>query len=361
MSLLSVATRDALGLAEGSSVENLFEHLRKSPYDFLDGLIATEQARQSAELSLADKGKYAVHVFLQSGKTQERFCSVSFQGFVDPLLVGLISNNPSSILPTALENLIFWALIDGGLDWQAAWKETPTGSVSDWRAAAANKAVLALPVGMPAEALRSTCAMFGLEHPEIGTPSPMLALFSQTPAISVAVLPDGLNAIQARLISEAGAVYHPKWRCLSLYRILENAYLASIKRTLLTAFDADASRAIEEAGKKIKNEPNQLVSLAEEADLIAEFVLFDIVYEGLLVAGNKFILRLDRGAESESLYKAPERYKKAVIRFYKLRCSIAHAGTSSVIYEQFQDADAAARVLAPAMEAIAIKSLKISV
>jgi len=153
----------------------------------------------------------------------------------------------------------------------------------------------------------------------------------------------------------------PKWRCLSLYRILENAYLTNIKKALLLDFDLDAGKAIESAKKKVGSELNQLVYLAEQANLTAEFVAFNDELELLLGQANQFIIKLDKGAEEEDLYKSKEIFKKAVLRFYKLRCSIAHAGTSSVIYEQFPDANAATLALLPAIESIVLKSLHITV
>ncbi len=105
----------------------------------------------------------------------------------------------------------------------------------------------------------------------------------------------------------------------------------------------------------------QLVTLAEDADLTNEFQLFNAKIDVLKNARNHFITKLDMGAASDGLYGAPELFKKGVLRFYKLRCSIAHAGTSSVIYEQFADADQAVTQLLPEIEAIALKSLKIVV
>jgi len=109
----------------------------------------------------------------------------------------------------------------------------------------------------------------------------------------------------------------------------------------------------------VANEVNQLISLTEDANLTAEFVQFDTEFDTLMAANNQFIHKLDRSAKSHQLYRSQDRYKKAVFRFYKLRCAIAHAGTSSVIYEQFPDSDAAATSLLDSIEVIALKSLKI--
>ena len=144
-----------------------------------------------------------------------------------------------------------------------------------------------------------------------------------------------------------------------MYRLLENAYLTNIKSVLLADFDKDAARAVEEARKKLQSEVNQLVDLMTEGRLEAEFLQFNSDFEDQIAAGNQYVIAIDRSAQSEPLYRS-EVPKKAVLRFYKMRCSIAHAGTSSVIFEQMPDAIAAARALLPAVEAIVLKSLAIS-
>lgn len=350
----------ATGLALGATAHELLELVGASPYDVLDGLVATEQARADVEQSLAERDSYGLLVVPQVGLIQERFCTVQVDGQSLPILVGMVSNDIAPNIPTALENLIFWALVHPTLPWHDQWRETTSGQVSNWRRLVCGQAILAIPVEMPIEGLRVVSAIFGLKHSEIRAAVPVSPLLAQTAAINIVVPPSNISVVQCRLLNEASSVAHPKWRCLSLYRILENAYLTNIKKSLLAEFDLDASKAIESAKKKVGNEVNQLVSLVEEADLKTEFEVFNIEYDNLISCGNQFIIRLDKGAENEPLYGSPERYKKAVLRFYKLRCSIAHAGTSSVIYEQFADADQAATALLPSIEAIALKSMNIS-
>jgi hypothetical protein len=163
---------------------------------------------------------------------------------------------------------------------------------------------------------------------------------------------------------EAVSETSPKWRYFSLYRILENAYLDNIKNTLLARFDSQPRIALKDATSQLTSELMQLITLAESADLRAECVDWDVAFESLLLSHNSYAEALDREAqEDRSFYGSPpgERHKKALLRLYKLRCSIAHAGTSSVIYEKHADADAAAIALIPKMECIVHKLLKIRV
>lgn len=360
MEPLSNETCIATGLNPGATANDLLAYIAEAPYDVLDGLAVTEQARADVEQSFLIRDEYNLVIVPQIGLVQERYCSVSLDGLPRPVLVGMISDGATPVLPTALENLVFWALVHPALPWHSQWRETASGQVSNWRKVSAGKAIVATPIAMRAEGLRVVSAIFGLAHSEISSPAPISPLVASSAAITIVAPSQNIGVVQARLINEASSIGHPKWRCLALYRILENAYLTNIKRILLADFDVDASKALEDAKKKVGREPNQLVSLAEEADLTTEFVSLDVEFERLLVAGNQFIVKLDKGAENDELYRAQERYKKAVLRFYKLRCAIAHAGTSSVIYEQFADADQATTALLPLIEAIALKSLKIS-
>jgi hypothetical protein len=346
----------ALGLTAGSTTDQLFENLGLREDNPLDGLLESEFAREAAARSLTELPGYELRVIPQTGVIQERFCTINISGFSKPVLVGMLSDNPETQLPTALENLVFWAVI-GPL--QAHWRAEPTGKISDWRAECRNKAIVAIPIGFAPPMLRTLCALFGLQHADIGSQGivPPLVPSAATLNITAAI---EFTSIQARLLSEAASVQHPKWRCLSLYRILEHAYLENIKKILMAEFDSDATKAIDDARNRLGSEVSQLISLAEEANLKPEFLAFDEEFDQQYTLGNHFVIALDRSAKSEPLYKSREKYKKAVQRFYKLRCSIAHAGTSSVIYEQFQDADQGVSNLLKTIEAIALKSLRIT-
>jgi hypothetical protein len=349
---------ETLGLAHGTSIADLIIH-RATSYDYLDGLISSDDARATAQVELANRDAYEVHLFRQAGTFQERFCSVEMDGLAAPIRVGLLSAEPAQYLPTDLENLVLWALLSPGNPWHAQWKNDNGRPVSDWRRVGSSHAVVATPVGTEPQALRVLSGLFDLEHPDFPQAVRAPSLARQATAVRIHRPPSAISPIQIRLLREAATVAYPKWRCLSLYRILENAYLTNIKQTLVAEFDVDAGRALDVAKKKVSSEVMQLVSLAEDADLGGEFLRFNLEVDALIAANNQFITKLDKGAEADPLYGSQELFKKGVLRFYKLRCAIAHAGTSSVIYEQFSDADAAATALLPSIEAIALKSLKI--
>lgn len=349
-----------LGLAQGSSLEDLIAH-RATSHDYLDGLLSTDDARATALTGLVNRDAYELHLFRQAGTPQERYCSVEIQGLTAPIRVGLLAEVPGQYFPTDLENLVFWALLSPAHAWHAQWRQENAGPISDWRRIASSHAIVAAPVGTEPEALRVLGGFFDLEHPDFVQAVRAPSLAKQATTVKVNRPASAITPIQIRLLREAATVAYPKWRCLSLYRILENAYLTNIKQALLAEFDVDAGRALDSAKKKVSSEVMQLISLAEDADLKSEFQHLNAEFDALIAANNQFILKLDKGAEGDPLYGSQEIFRKGVLRFYKLRCSIAHAGTSSVIYEQFPDADDAANALLPAIEAIALKSLKIMI
>lgn len=362
MVVLSDVMCDRVGLARGATAKQLLDYIGCAPYDILDGILTSEPSRIAAEESLDLFESYELCIIDQLCIPQDKYCSISFALHNLPFMIGLVSNEPVNNPPTDLENILFWALIDPRLQLQSTWRDGANGAVLDWRCLIKGKALIAEPKNnnFSDEHRRIVAALFALEHPElVRAASPPLA--STASVINIGTAPTDLRLTQSRLLFEAASVEQAKWRCLSLYRILENAYLANIKQALLDEFDLDASRAIESAKKKIASELNQLLYLAERSNLIAEFDAFGIEIDALVALGNQYIKKVDQSAMADELYRSGDTYKKAVLRFYKLRCSIAHAGTSSVIYEQFSDANEATIALLPTIESIALKSLNISV
>lgn len=359
MTVLSDEFCDGAEIARGTELRDLIALLRESPGDILDGLLTSEEGRAAAEASLARLPMYTLRVVRQQGPIQEKYCQVHFDGTPTPVLVALLGDCATGSYPTDMENLLLWAFAQPGSPLSALWQRGHTGPVLGWRQSARGLAVIAEPIPAVADAARSIAALFGLEHGDLVvavTPQPIAAAASNIHFGSPA---GALGLVPSRLFFEAVASGHPKWRFLSLYRILENAYLNNIKKALLDDFDRDAGRAVEEAKKKLQAEVNQLLDLVAANALDPEFQIFNGEFETLIGGANQFAIALDRAAQSDALYRV-DVLKKAVVRFYKLRCSIAHAGTSSVIYEQLPDANVAMLRLLPSVESIVLKSLRIS-
>ena len=351
---------DEAGVARGTTPEGLLDHLRTGAQDCLDGLLASDDAKSAALASLAEMAQFSVRVVRQLANWQEKYCSVQIDGEGSAVRVALLGQCQSAVFPTDMENLVFWAIVQPGSVIGSTWFDTTTGRSLEWRKRAQGLAVVAEPLPTKDSVGRTVAALFGLEDGGMGSAPLLSSISANATELHIAAPTRALSPVQARLFFEAAATNHPKWRFLSFYRILEHAYLTNIKRVLVDEFDKDAGRAVEDAKRKLQSEVNQLVDLMMENQIDAEFSAFNAEFDRLIGAGNQYITALDLGAQSEALYRA-EVSKTAVLRFYKMRCSIAHAGTSSVIFEQLQDSADATTALLPLVEAIALKSLSISV
>jgi hypothetical protein len=341
------------GLPPDCSFADLIHHLEQNPTSMFDGLLDTDASRDAVLGRIVDWNAYNFVAVAQAGPLSRKFCAVEVAGEANLILVGLVDEQLEGALPTDLENLLFLAAVSPDLDWHLHWREDVLG----WREKAKGMAIIGLPdaLGNRNDALRLLSAIFSLDHIDLPIqklPSPIAATSSHVKVLGGLV---GYTSTTARLLAQAITESNPKWRCLSLYRILENAYLSNIKKQLDADFQKDAAKAVEIAAKSLKSELEQLFLLADNVGLANEFLLFNTAVETLIGVGNQFMIALDRSASTEVYYRDPAQYKKGVLRFYKLRCSIAHAGTSSVFYEQFRDADTAAFALLSSIEKIALK------
>lgn len=344
-------------MAADSTVFTLLDQLDIEYDTRLDGLLATQEGRAAARQSLARFPDYSIEVSQQTSATT-RLYSVALPGHEHPAMVGLIGLTTDQ-LPTTLENLAFWCLIDSSLPWHGDLF-VPGAELVPWRQVFAGVALVACPRAWPQQAQlrRVLAALFALTHADLPESRMNGSVLSSITDLS-ANIDESTSLTKSRLLSDAMTEVNPKWRFLSFYRIVEHAYLNNIKQILLREFARDAKAAIKRAGDSLSSEPNQLVTLTEAINLRAEFAAFSDEVDVLLGVGNQFITQLDEGARGESLYGAHDLYKKGIIRFYKLRCSIAHGGTSSVIFEEFADANEAVIRLMDKVETIALKSMGI--
>jgi hypothetical protein len=325
----------------------------------LDGLLTSDESRAAALQSLERINDYRVEIFEQGDSLQEKFLELTVADSNLPVLIGFVGSDRLIEPVTGLENLIFWSLLDSDSPLQGTWVEDEGPRYTDWRPFLSGKVLVAFPTSILAESLRRLiCALFSIPHVELAGARAVNSLIRSVAGITLRGDANRYSSTQARLIFEAVSENNPKWRCLSFYRILENAYLLNIQSILNESFYFDAKAALTIAQKSVSSEVQQLITLAESLSMQAQFLDFNVAIEDLLTAGNKYIKAVDKSAsDDKDLYGHREIWRKAVLRFYKLRCSIAHGGTSSVIYEQFSDANSAAIDLLPSMERIAYKSL----
>ncbi len=288
---------------------------------------------------------------------QQRFCKVNVEGEAEPVFVALL-NDCGGELPTNLESLIGLAILQVQSDLNSAWIEGARGRMLSWRERAKGLAIVAEPKLLSAETKRTVSAMLSLEGAGLGLVFSPPSIFDSAGEIFIKQA-SCFTEIQGRLVHEAMSSIHPKWKFLSLYRILENSYLQNIKNSLVRDFDRDAAKAVEEAQKKLSSEVFQLIDLMKARGIEAEFMNFNSEFEKQITASNRYIIALDRSAKNDANYGSKDLAVKGAVRFYKIRCSIAHAGTSSVIYEQLADANAAMVTLLPSVESIVYRCLDV--
>lgn len=343
-----------------TSILSFLESQRDVSTGLIDGLLNTDESKEAAIESLQDLGQYQIRVVQQVGQIQEKYLNIHIEGEANPVRIALLNDCLCDAFPTDMENLILWGMFQCDSLLVSNWIDGEDGRKLDWRGSARGLAIVAQPSPVKSEVSQTVAALLGLQDGGLGSSTSLPSVAELATELRIAATNKALNQVQARLLFEAVTTNHPKWRFLSFYRILENAYLTNIKNVLLNNFDKDAARAVEDAKKKLQSEVNQLVDLMRECDLGREFIFFNTEFDNQIAAGNQYVIALDRGAREESLYRSPDPQDKAVLRFYKMRCSIAHAGTSSVIFEQMADAIQGTASLLPAVEAIALKSLSIT-
>lgn len=345
-------------LSAGSTVEAFLDILDVAYDERLDGLISSEETRNAVRSALTNQPD-------QTFLCEERETLTSSSRLVKFVLDGRPSTfamfgeiKSDTSIATALEVIAFRAIC-GGPTALLDKVIPPNTPALNWRRVFSHTAVICCDPGAskPHEITRIAAALFGFRNADLPRSDPAESLIEEASQVVVEKDNDLWLMAKSRLLSEAVLQTQPKWRFLSFYRLVEHAYLTNVKRKLFAAFDEDAKAAVREAEKSLQSEPNQLVTLAEEADLAAEFLGFNAQFDELLKGENRYLHSIERSAAEEPLYKQREAYKKAVIRFYKLRCSIAHGGTSSTIFEDHKDANKALSGLMADVEAIAIRSL----
>jgi hypothetical protein len=158
------------------------------------------------------------------------------------------------------------------------------------------------------------------------------------------------GGVYPRLLQEALNESSPRWRILQLYRIFERGYLDHILEDLNKKFLLSPSSAISDAGEAIGSEYNQLVQLIEGENLNSHFEEIVRIWKYLKTNNNKFAYAIERSLDKRRRNESNLARKGADI-LYAVRCAIAHAGSASIFYEQFLDAEAFVIRILPEVEA----------
>lgn len=153
-----------------------------------------------------------------------------------------------------------------------------------------------------------------------------------------------------------------RWRFLGFYRILEHGYLNAVLESINQTFFQSPKMAIGEAEKTLSNEINQLVELVKNNQLKSFFEQFAQKAKILKNNGNRYVTMLEREYDSDPRKKDFQgMFQKGAFLCYKVRCSIVHAGGTSLIFEHFEDGEEALLELVMPLEQAVLKYLEIDI
>ncbi len=160
-----------------------------------------------------------------------------------------------------------------------------------------------------------------------------------------------------RLFGESATEQAPRWRFLSLYRILEHGYLENVFKDLASRFFSEPKESLDSATNALKSEVEQFVRLVDLNSLKSHFEEICRINDSLTASGNQFAILLEREAKKRSTYQ--EAFKRGVALCYQTRCSIVHAGSHSVVFDKSPGGDTALLAFLPEMEKAAAQFLGI--
>jgi hypothetical protein len=160
------------------------------------------------------------------------------------------------------------------------------------------------------------------------------------------------------LFIEALCEIKPKWRFLSLYRILEHGYLTEVFESLSSSFFLDPKKSLADGLDALASELNQLSALVKSNSLDTDFDALHDVFANLKTAQNKYAWAIDYSLEKR---KVSSKWEKGVMIFYKVRCSIVHAGMGGPVYDAYPDARACMEQLLPLCESLCLKYLGLTI
>ena len=156
----------------------------------------------------------------------------------------------------------------------------------------------------------------------------------------------------------------PKWRYLSLYRILEHGYLSEVFHTLMTEFFSTPKDSLKKASDAVGSEFTQFMALAETGSLETDFQVLLDEFEKAKALPNQFAIKVDRSIQQGrelAGFTSPANWRRGVLVCYKIRNAIVHAGLPSPIFEAFPDGSECLEALLPTLELLTLKFLGITI
>jgi hypothetical protein len=170
------------------------------------------------------------------------------------------------------------------------------------------------------------------------------------------------SSAYSNLLTLAAQEESIRWRFLGFYRILERGYLNAVLDSINQTFFQAPKMSIGNAEKILSNEINQLVELVKNYQLKSFFEQFAQEVKNLKKNGNRYVTTLDREYDTDPRKKDFQgAFQKGAFLCYKVRCSIVHAGGTSLIFEHFEDGEEALLELVMPLEQAVLKYLDIDI
>jgi hypothetical protein len=119
-------------------------------------------------------------------------------------------------------------------------------------------------------------------------------------------------------------------------------------------------KTVSDASSRLSDECSQFIGLVKDNDLTGYFEAFATCIEKLNDDGNKYAIMLKKEF-SEKKASKKSKSENGTLQCYQVRCSIVHAGNSALVFDEFEDANDALRLLIVPLESALIKYVGIDI
>lgn len=152
--------------------------------------------------------------------------------------------------------------------------------------------------------------------------------------------------------------YGKPYGFLELFRALEACFFASLLKKLESEFLGKPRKTLDAVQRSLKDENKSVLSVIHtcKAEPVAEIIAEKITR--LSGAGNKFAVEIVNKFNARD-DKNTDRVWQASCFLFSIRCSIAHAGTEDLVFEDYDDGDALLAEVHACFEELALATVGI--
>lgn len=158
-----------------------------------------------------------------------------------------------------------------------------------------------------------------------------------------------------KLLISAHPYFEGKFGFLEMYRALEVGHLSSVRKAFNDKILTDAKSAIKTAEKSVSSDKNMLATFTKETGSESFFKKIFSEVEMLGKTGNSFANELMKKANADVSNKPSlinQQCWQGTTIVYQIRCSIAHAGATGIVVEDFTDSKEVFLKVNPILESL---------